>query len=66
MRLVRNRIRCKHCGDVIESKSRHDRVTCRCGRCSADGGHDYLIRSYPESREDFEELSVIENDDYDE
>ena len=39
-----NRIRCKKCGDVIESKTRHDFVVCRCGACGVDGGHDYAKR----------------------
>lgn len=42
----RNICRCKICGDIIESKSVHDYVTCSCGACSTDGGLDYIIRSY--------------------
>ena len=34
-------IRCKKCGDVIESKYRHDWVSCSCGACFVDGGYDY-------------------------
>lgn len=44
----RNRVRCKHCGDVIESKRRHDFVTCKCGRVYVDGGQDYARRGFPE------------------
>ena len=40
--IIRNAIRCNICGDEIESKHRHDFVTCKCGACSVDGGHDYL------------------------
>ena len=29
-------------GDVIESIHRYDFKTCKCGRASVDGGHDYL------------------------
>ena len=36
------------CGDEIESKHRHDFVTCKCGACSVDGGHDYLRRCFME------------------
>jgi len=39
--LERNRARCRKCKDVIESKFRHDFVTCKCGAISVDGGHDY-------------------------
>lgn len=60
--IVRNAIRCRHCGDVIESKSVHDFVTCTCGACSVDGGYDYLRRcciTVPEK--DYFELSVVEH-----
>jgi len=49
----RNRARCRRCGDVIESKSRHDFVTCRCGAISVDGGDCYWKRSG--DPKDFEE-----------
>lgn len=40
------------CGDIIESKSVHDFVTCSCGSCSVDGGYDYLRRcGFPEDWE---------------
>lgn len=45
IKLIRNRCRCKKCGDVIESKSVHDFVRCSCGECYTDGGLDYIIRS---------------------
>ena len=35
--IIRNAIRCNHCGDVIESVHRHDFRTCRCGCVSVDG-----------------------------
>lgn len=41
-KLVHNRIRCKKCGDIIESTYRHDFVQCSCGACFVDGGHDYM------------------------
>lgn len=34
------------CKDVIESKYRHDFVTCSCGNISVDGGNDYFKRSW--------------------
>lgn len=39
-----NKIRCKKCGDVIESKSVHDFKFCKCQSVAVDGGHDYLRR----------------------
>ena len=56
--IIHNRGRCKLCGDIIESTDRHEFVTCRCGACSVDGGHDYLRRCFA-SPDYFEELSVI-------
>jgi len=41
---IRNRAKCKLCGDIIESKYRHDFVTCKCGAISVDGGQDYFRR----------------------
>lgn len=60
-RILSNKIQCKHCGEIIESKSIHNFVTCKCGACSVDGGHYHLSRSYINSREeDFIELSEVE------
>ena len=42
--IVRNRAQCRKCGDVIESKHRHDWVSCKCGAIFVDGGHDYIRR----------------------
>jgi hypothetical protein len=41
MEKPRNRLRCKKCGDVIESKYRHDFVSCKCNAIFVDGGNDY-------------------------
>lgn len=35
------RIRCRKCGDILQSKYRHDFQMCRCGSCYIDGGDDY-------------------------
>lgn len=59
-KIKKNCIRCKKCGDVIESKSTHDFKACSCGTVSVDGGTDYLRRSYKNSPDDFEELSEYE------
>lgn len=42
--ILNNKIRCNRCGDIIESKHRHDFVTCSCGSCATDGGTSYLRR----------------------
>lgn len=43
-RVVRNRCQCRQCGDVIESKHRHDFVSCKCGEIFTDGGTAYIRR----------------------
>lgn len=60
--IIQNKIRCNHCGDVIESKSVHDFKRCSCGKVFVDGGHEYLRRGFTESPDDFTELSVKEDD----
>lgn len=60
-KIIKNAIQCKKCGNIIESKSVHDFVTCSCGACSVDGGHEYLRRCG--NLEDMIDLSVIEPDD---
>jgi predicted phosphodiesterase len=57
-RIITNKIRCKKCGDIIESKTRHDFRTCSCGAVAVDGGCDYLKRTG--NYEDWEELSEVE------
>lgn len=43
--ILRNAAKCLLCKQTIESKHRHDFVTCKCGNLSVDGGLDYLKRS---------------------
>ena len=60
-KILKNAIKCKHCGDVIESKTHYDFVWCSCKSCFVDGGHDYLRRGFKTSpEEDYEELSETE------
>ncbi len=35
------KIKCLICGDIIESKSVHDLVSCKCKSCYIDGGSYY-------------------------
>ena len=51
-KIIKNAIQCKHCGEIIESKSVHDFKTCKCGKVFVDGGHEYLRRGYTNSAED--------------
>jgi hypothetical protein len=43
-RIKHNKIRCRNCGDTIESTHRHDFRYCKCGLVAVDGGRDYLRR----------------------
>ena len=58
--IVKNAIRCKKCGDIIESTHRHDFKFCKCGAVAVDGGHDYLRRCG--DLNDFEDLSECVSD----
>ena len=60
LRIIRNAIRCNHCGDIIESTSVHDFRTCSCGCVSVDGGHEYLRRCFRYSPADFTDVSEVE------
>lgn len=47
--IIHNKIQCKNCGDIIESKNRHDWIACSCFKNTednqgvfVDGGKDYL------------------------
>ena len=55
-----NKIRCRKCGEIIESVSVHDFKFCKCGAVAVDGGHEYLRRCG--NLENFEELSEYEPD----
>ena len=58
-KIIRNRAKCKLCGDIVESFSVHDYRECSCGNASVDGGRDYLKRSgNPEDMEDMSEIEI--------
>lgn len=58
-RIIKNQIRCKQCGEVLESTHVHDFKMCSCGSCGVDGGQDYLRRLY-KTEGCYEELSIVE------
>lgn len=55
VRIRTNKIKCRKCGDIIESIDVHDFKWCSCGAVAVDGGREYLRRIG--NKEDFEELS---------
>lgn len=61
MKIIRNRARCRKCGDVVESHSVHEFRRCSCGAIAVDGGLSYLRRvGYSE---DIEDMSEVQSDD---
>ena len=64
-KIISNKARCRLCGDIVESKHRHDWQTCSCGAIFVDGGHEYLRRG-AKNFEDLEELSEFEDVDEEE
>ena len=58
-KIIVNKIKCKKCGDVIESKYTHDFKYCKCKAVAVDGGRSYLKRLG--NPEDYEELSKEDN-----
>ena len=60
-KILVNKIRCKKCGDIIESKAVHDFKFCKCESVAVDGGHDYLRRLG--ELDDWEDLSECETED---
>lgn len=46
------------CGDIIESKSVHNLVSCKCESCHIDGGNNYLRFG----GKDFDKILIIFDD----
>lgn len=63
-KLIRSIYQCNECEDIIESKHRHDFVTCQCGNLSIDGGLDYarIIYDKESSWIDLSEYKEEENE----
>ena len=59
-KIIRNSAKCALCKDEIESKHRHDWVSCRCGEIFIDGGTDYLRRGC-RNMENIIDTSIIED-----
>ena len=59
-KIVVNKIKCKKCGEIIESTHTHDFKYCKCGAVAVDGGKDYLKRLG--NFDDFEELSEVKDE----
>jgi hypothetical protein len=60
-KILSNKCKCALCGDIIESKHRHDFVSCSCGEISTDGGKDYFHRSASTHFSNLIDMSEVEN-----
>jgi hypothetical protein len=65
-KIVLNRIKCRHCDDIIISYSVHDYRECKCGRVAVDGGREYLKRTYTSDTSDYIEMSLYEDAPFEE
>lgn len=59
-KILRNRVRCDKCHDVVESLHVHDFKFCKCGAVAVDGGKQYLKRSWTKEPPEFTELSEVQ------
>lgn len=60
VKILKNKARCRACGDTIQSFERHDFKRCKCGKIFVDGGLDYVRRGGDHA--DLEELSEYSQD----
>jgi len=44
IKIIKNSIKCRACGDIITSTYRHDFKWCSCKSIFVDGGNEYLRR----------------------
>ncbi|WP_435070949.1 DUF7695 domain-containing protein [Ohessyouella blattaphilus] len=61
-KIKHNRFKCLTCGDIMESTSRHDFVTCACGNLSVDGGHDYFRICYRDGEGSYKDMTEYEEE----
>lgn len=58
--IIRNSAKCLECNTEIESKHRHDYVTCACSKVHVDGGTDYIKRGVAADAK-WEDTSIARN-----
>lgn len=52
------KIKCLLCKNIIESKNRHDLISCKCNNCYIDGGQDYIHFG----GKDFDKILIVFDD----
>ena len=62
MKILKNKIRCKHCGNTLESFNVNDTKWCECGMCAVAGGNKELIRYFKSdiAEKDYVDLAEVE------
>lgn len=58
-----NRCKCRQCNEIIESRHRHDFVSCSCGAIFTDGGLSYIRRGAKDFK-DIIDLSETYEEEY--
>lgn len=58
-KIICNKIKCRQCGDILESTEEKPFAKCSCGTCAVDGGLKKLRRFFKNSQNDYEELSEL-------
>lgn len=61
-KIIHNKIKCNHCGEIIESRTVHEYRECKCGTVAVDGGKEYLRRCFKNSPNDYTDLSEYSED----
>lgn len=64
MKIIKNQIKCNHCGDILTSNFTHEFKWCSCKTVFIDGGLSYPRRGFTKPT-DYEELSIYEDEDED-
>lgn len=62
MKILKNEICCKHCGNTIGSFNINDMKWCKCGMCAVAGGNQELIRYFKSdiAEKDYVDLAEVE------
>jgi hypothetical protein len=61
--LIKNVAKCLKCEEIIESKHRHNFVSCKCGNLFVDGGLEYTRRGFRDGPDTWEELSEFNDEE---
>jgi hypothetical protein len=57
--ILRNSVKCLLCSTEVQSLHRHHYISCECGNVAADGGFNYLRRTWEGDRSTFVDTSIV-------